>query len=241
MDGARRPVSLARHGAASGVHPSRETRKWVTVLERRTDAPEAIPKFQPGVQGGRRAARLGRGEGAGGGQRAAGRAEADLPLVAPVRRRRSGCVAHGGAAGSAAPPPARRGDERGADRGAGAQGRPAGAGAGFFRASLAASRGGGPAERRAWRRSVFAVIEATTRPQGALPIAAACGLAGVSRATYYRHWHAVAPREETTALRDVLQRLALAHRHYGYRRLTALVRREGWRANHKRVLRLLRT
>jgi putative transposase len=85
------------------------------------------------------------------------------------------------------------------------------------------------------------VIAATTRPQGALPIAAACGLAGVSRATYYRHWHTVAPREETTALRDVLQRRALAHRHYGYRRLTALVRREGWRANHKRVLRLLRT
>ncbi len=33
----------------------------------------------------------------------------------------------------------------------------------------------------------------------------------------------------------------MAHRHYGYRRLTALVRREGWAANHKRVLRLMRT
>ncbi len=43
------------------------------------------------------------------------------------------------------------------------------------------------------------------------------------------------------ALRDALQRLAVAHRHYGYRRLTALVRREGWAANHKRVLRLMRT
>ena len=85
------------------------------------------------------------------------------------------------------------------------------------------------------------MIEATTRPQGALSIAAACGLAGVSRATYYRHWQAAAPRAAATALRDVLQRLALAHRHYGYRRLTALVRREGWGANHKRVLRLLRT
>ena len=39
----------------------------------------------------------------------------------------------------------------------------------------------------------------------------------------------------------MLQRLAVAHRHYGYRRLTVLVRRDGWAANHKRVLRLMRT
>jgi transposase InsO family protein len=41
-------------------------------------------------------------------------------------------------------------------------------------------------------------------------------------------------------LRDVIQRLALAHRHYGYRRIAAQLSREGWRANHKRVLRLMR-
>jgi len=68
-----------------------------------------------------------------------------------------------------------------------------------------------------------------------------CALAGVSRATYYRHWHAAAPRTEETALRDVLQRLAVAQRHYGYRRLTEVVRRQGWAVNHKRVLRLMRT
>ena len=49
-----------------------------------------------------------------------------------------------------------------------------------------------------------------------------------------------APRAAETALRDELQRLALAHRHYGYRRITALLRREGWRVNHKRVLRIMR-
>lgn len=80
-----------------------------------------------------------------------------------------------------------------------------------------------------------------TPPQGGLTISDACALAGVSRASYYRQWHADAPREEATALRDALQRWALAHRHYGYRRLTALARRAGWTANHKRVLRLLRT
>jgi transposase InsO family protein len=80
-----------------------------------------------------------------------------------------------------------------------------------------------------------------TPPQGALSIERMCTLAGVSRASYYRRWRRVAPRREQTELRDVLQRLAVAHRHYGYRRLNALLRREGWAVNHKRVLRLMRT
>jgi len=80
-----------------------------------------------------------------------------------------------------------------------------------------------------------------TPPQGTLSIARMCVLTGVSRASYYRYWQRAAPRREQTELRDVLQRLAVAHRHYGYRRLHALLRREGWAVNHKRVLRLLRT
>ena len=52
-----------------------------------------------------------------------------------------------------------------------------------------------------------------------------CGLAGVSRAGYYRHWQASRPRQEETALRDRVQRLALANRHYGYRRVTAELKR----------------
>ena len=80
-----------------------------------------------------------------------------------------------------------------------------------------------------------------TPPRGALSIERMCALTGVSRASYYRHWRRAAPRREQTELRDALQRLALAHRHYGYRRLHALLRREGWAVNHKRVLRLMRT
>jgi len=68
-----------------------------------------------------------------------------------------------------------------------------------------------------------------------------CALTGVSRASYYRYWRRVAPRREETELRDVLQRLAVRHRHYGYRRLTELLHREGWAVNHKRVLRVMRT
>jgi putative transposase len=80
-----------------------------------------------------------------------------------------------------------------------------------------------------------------TTPQGTLPIERMCALTGVSCASYYRHWQQVAPRREEPELRDVLQRLAVSHRHYGYRRLNALLRREGWAVNHKRVLRLMRT
>lgn len=76
--------------------------------------------------------------------------------------------------------------------------------------------------------------------QGALGIERMCRLASVSRAGYYRHWQASAPRREETGLRDAIQGLALANRHYGYRRIAALLGREGWQANHKRVLRLMR-
>jgi transposase InsO family protein len=77
-------------------------------------------------------------------------------------------------------------------------------------------------------------------PQGKPTIERMCALAGVSRAGYYRHWAASAPRQEETGVRDAIQRLALAHRHYGYRRIAAQLRREGFVVNHKRVLRLMR-
>jgi transposase InsO family protein len=85
------------------------------------------------------------------------------------------------------------------------------------------------------------VIEATTALQGQLSINHLCHVAGLSRASYYRHWHAVAPGAEETALRADLHRLALAERFYGYRRLTEALRREGWAVNRKRVARLMRT
>jgi putative transposase len=67
-----------------------------------------------------------------------------------------------------------------------------------------------------------------------------CRLAGVSRAGYYRHWQASAPRQEETALRDAVQKLSIAHPREGYRPITARLRREGWMVNHKRVERLRR-
>ncbi len=76
-------------------------------------------------------------------------------------------------------------------------------------------------------------------PQGGHTIARMCRLAELSRAGYYRHWAASAPRQEDTAVRDMVQRVALAQKHYGYRRVTVELRRRGFSVNHKRVLRLM--
>jgi putative transposase len=62
----------------------------------------------------------------------------------------------------------------------------------------------------------------------------------VSRAGYYRHWAASLPRQEETAIRDAVQRVALANRRYGHRRVTRELSRSGIVVNHKRVLRLMR-
>jgi putative transposase len=76
--------------------------------------------------------------------------------------------------------------------------------------------------------------------QGELTVARLCTLARVSRAGYYRSFRASAPRQEETCARDAMQRIALKNRYYGYRRVHAELRREGYDVNHKRVLRLMR-
>ena len=68
-----------------------------------------------------------------------------------------------------------------------------------------------------------------------------CFLAGVSRASYYRHLEVVAPDEGEMAIRAVIQEVALTHRRrYGYRRVAVDLRRRGMVVNHKRVLRIMR-
>ena len=72
-----------------------------------------------------------------------------------------------------------------------------------------------------------------------LTIREMCESSRVSRASYYRSWRKQEPKQEEVALRDAIQRLALKDRHCGYRRI-AVVKRDGWVVNHKRVLRLMR-
>ena len=78
--------------------------------------------------------------------------------------------------------------------------------------------------------------------QGSLSIERMCDLAQVSRAGFYRSLQADQPVEEEMAVRSVIQEIAVAHRwRYGYRRITAELRRRGLLVNHKRVARLMRT
>jgi putative transposase len=77
--------------------------------------------------------------------------------------------------------------------------------------------------------------------QGSLSIERMCQLAGVSRAGFYRSLQERAPVEEDMEVRNVIQQIAVEHRRrYGYRRISAELRRRGMLVNHKRVLRIIR-
>jgi transposase InsO family protein len=68
-----------------------------------------------------------------------------------------------------------------------------------------------------------------------------CQLAQVRRAGFYRYLQGRTPVEEDMELRSVIQQSALEHRRrYGYRRISAELRRRGMLANHKRVARIMR-
>jgi putative transposase len=74
-----------------------------------------------------------------------------------------------------------------------------------------------------------------------LSIERMCYLAQVSRAGFYRSLRAYQPVEEEMDVRSAIQGIAVAHRRrYGYRRITAELRRRGLLVNHKRVVRLMR-
>lgn len=78
------------------------------------------------------------------------------------------------------------------------------------------------------------------QPAGGMAVTAACWQAGVSRAGYYRLRVEGQPRAAQMELRDAIQRVALAHRCYGYRRVAAELRAHGLVVNHKRVLAAMR-
>jgi putative transposase len=67
-----------------------------------------------------------------------------------------------------------------------------------------------------------------------------CRLAGLPRATYYRHLAGRSDEASDCELRDLIQRICLKHRFYGYRRVTATLRRQGMVVNAKKVQRLMR-
>ena len=66
-------------------------------------------------------------------------------------------------------------------------------------------------------------------------------LSGASRAGFYRYEDDVAVKPDRDMdLRDAIQRVALEWPSYGRPRITAELRRRGWKVNPKRVYRLMR-
>jgi putative transposase len=80
--------------------------------------------------------------------------------------------------------------------------------------------------RRAIARELLAAYRVSARR--------ACGLVGCHRATFYYR----AKPQDPAPLRMRLRELAAVRPRFGYRRLYILLRREGWRVNHKRIYRL---
>jgi len=68
----------------------------------------------------------------------------------------------------------------------------------------------------------------------AMGITRACGLVGISRSLFLYK----STRESDMALNERMTAIAAVKRRYGYCRIHALLRREGWVANHKKVWRL---
>jgi len=98
-----------------------------------------------------------------------------------------------------------------ADRRARTQSWAAGTGVGFFRRGLAAHKSG--------REAICTLIAERAGQGSLLSVERMCELSGVSRAGFYRHWEASAPRQVDTAVRDAIQQVILAKRFYGTRRV----------------------
>jgi transposase InsO family protein len=81
-------------------------------------------------------------------------------------------------------------------------------------------------------------LVAQSRSKSGVALAPACAAIGIPRSTLYRKPGISAQAE--TAIRDAIQRIALEMPFYGYRRITAELKRRGHTVNHKAVLRLMR-
>lgn len=71
----------------------------------------------------------------------------------------------------------------------------------------------------------------------AVPERRACQVLGQPRATQRYRLHAA---DDESRLTEAIVELATRYGRYGYRRVTALLRADGWRVNHKRVERIWR-
>jgi putative transposase len=84
------------------------------------------------------------------------------------------------------------------------------------------------------------MIEEARAEHPEVPLKYLCELMGVSRSWYYERPTPEHRAQRDIQLRDAIERILLEFPGYGYRRVTAALRREGWAVNHKRVLRIMR-
>jgi transposase InsO family protein len=87
------------------------------------------------------------------------------------------------------------------------------------------------------------VIERVHGEHPEISIERLCELMGVSRSWYYERPSAgekTRKEYKDVTLRDAIERIVLEFPGYGYRRVTAALKREGWSVNRKRVLRVMR-
>jgi hypothetical protein len=73
--------------------------------------------------------------------------------------------------------------------------------------------------------------------EGSGKLAAACRALGLARSSYYRSGRSSL---ESRRIRKEVLELSTKHPRYGYRRITVLMRREGFEVNAKRVARIRR-
>lgn len=84
------------------------------------------------------------------------------------------------------------------------------------------------------------MIEQVREEHPEMSIEKLCELMGLSRSWYYAHPPTIEKAKKDVELRDAIERIVLEFPGYGYRRVTAALRREGWAVNHKRVLKVMR-
>lgn len=77
--------------------------------------------------------------------------------------------------------------------------------------------------------------------RGRLPVRRMCELLGVSKTAYYRWFYKLPPDENRdTQLENEIEEIVIQFSGYGYRRVTAELKRRGRRINHKKVLFIMR-
>ena len=111
----------------------------------------------------------------------------------------------------------------------------------FLKGCLQRIEGATDAASTDWKSAVYRKVEEEVKADRGLTIERMVELGQVSRSGFYRFDEDAKPGPDPDMdLRDAIQRIALEWPSYGRPRITAELRRRGWKVNPKRVYRILR-